>query len=206
MNTKKIITIGLLFVILGVGGWFLYGQVVKPAIDNRTVPVVVNTTIENEEVDLVFSYPSGDDGYAMIEPPTDPTTGLLKSYIIMENASYQAFTNTETPTEAPPAVSIFVIEMPDLPEEVDAGRLSELQVWAGQNPQFTSYPFMTTEAEVIEIDGLTTLRYQADGLYQQEIYLSSYRGRAYVFVGQYINETDDIRKMFQDLMSSVNFM
>ena len=58
---------------------------------------------------------------------------------------------------------------------------------------------------MVEIDGIKALHYQADGLYQQDVYLVSYKDRVYMFVGQYNDMTEVTYTSFQELIKSISF-
>lgn len=78
-----------------------------------------------------------------------------------------------------------------------------MKSWVERFPQFSSYPLRIDEPEIIDIDGIPTLRYHTEGGYKQEVYVSSYRGVIYVFTGQYENESDEICDMYKNLINSV---
>lgn len=204
-NTHKII-IGL--IALGLIGGFVYLQVVRPELDNRTVVTVVPQMVASSDFEFGFTYPSGEAGYTLIEPPISTTTaeGLQKVYLIMDTQEYVSFQATTSDGETPPSVSIFVFEMPTLSAEVEAaGRAARLQAWAELYPQYSSITLRTEDPEPIKLDGATALRYRTDGLFQQEVHLVSYQSRVYVFTGQFDDESDAIRAMYTELIRSVTF-
>jgi len=192
---------------VGIVGYF---QVVKPEIDNRTVETSAPTPIASQETDLAFSYPSGVDSLLMIEPPISSTSpsGLKKVYLLADYQEYIEYSNEGSVGTPPPTISIFALSYASTTDGGDAegaGRVSKLQTWAAQNPQFTSWTAKNSEAEVVEVDGATAIRYTAAGTYQQEVYVVLYVGDMYVFAGQFEEEGGVMQTRFADLVSSVIF-
>ncbi|MEY3784391.1 MAG: hypothetical protein RLZZ230_713 [Candidatus Parcubacteria bacterium] len=204
---KKIYIISGIILLIGVG-FLVYSKVINPYLDSRTVTAVVPTTIENTDMDFAFTYPSGEEGYTVIEPPiaTTSTDGIKKIYLILNTAEYITFQTADAGGEAPPLISIFVIDLPEVADDIEApDKITVLRTWAEQNPQLSSYSFRTSEPEEIEIDGVKALRYRTDGSYKQEVYLASHKGRVYVLTGQYQDEPDSIRAIFTNLIASLTF-
>lgn len=203
MHKKLTVLFGGLVLLLVVG-YVSYAYVIQSYLDNRMIPAEVSMTITNDALGLSFVYPSGGNAFALIEPPVASTSEFKQVYLLLENEAYQQYDATDSPTDAPPTVSIFVFDMPQRSDaEADAGRVSRIQNWAINHPQYSSFPLIIGEPEVVEVDGATALRYQAAGLYQQEVYLVSYRKNLFVFTGQFTDETDAIRIMFNELIDSV---
>lgn len=197
----------LLIAVLALVGFFLYKQVVKPQLDNRTVATIVPTPISNETLGFGFTYPSGETGFSMIEPPVPEgnTDGLQKVYLLMSTEDYIEYQQIEQ-MDTPPSVSVFVFTMPAQSSSTEnLSRLDELKLWAETHSRYSSYSLRTTEPEIVKIDGVTGLSYATDSVYRQQVYLISYRNMVYVFTGQYQSEADQIREMFTGLISSVIF-
>ena len=124
----------------------------------------------------------------------------------METKAYIDFQSAAS-VETPPTVSVFVLTPPE--SAYDAGgesRLSRLEAWAAQHPQYTAYNARTSETELVEIDGVQAMRYVAAGQYEQQVYLMGYSGNVYVFAGQYHDVTDTTKQMFDELIASVLFL
>jgi len=204
---KKIYIVGGIVLLIAVS-FLVFSKIVKPQLDDRTIVAVVPTTIENKDLDVAFTYPSGEAGYTMVEPPVATTTsdGIQKIYLILNTAEYIAFQAVAAETEAPKLISVFVISLPELPDDIETpDRVTVLRNWAEQTPQLSSFSLKTTEPEEVEIDGVKAIHYQTEGTYKQEVYLAYHKGRVYVFTGQYIEESDDIRATFTNLIASLTF-
>ena len=206
MNMKKIYLISLCGAVI-VAGVVLYTLVIRPQFDNRMVSVVAPVTIKSTDLPLEFSYPSGDDGYTMIEPPVPLTgNGLTKVYIIMDTRQYLEYQSDTNVKTVPPSISVFVFQTPEsLNTLEDAGRITRLQTWAESNAQYSSFPLMDSEFEVVELDGVQALRYRTLGMFKQEVYLAEYRDHIYVFTGQFEDNNDSIHQMFANLVDSIVF-
>lgn len=201
---KRIHIVALAVIVVAVAV-VIYQQVAKPMLDDRMVARTVIMPIQNKQLGVEFRYPSGETAYTVVEPlvPTTTSSGLQKVYLLFDTVAYQAFDPTAG-TETPPSVSVFVFTVPPEPDET-IDRHTQLQQWIEAHGSFTSYGLKTTDLEAVELDGALAYRYQATGLYQQEVYVSMYRDHVYVFTGQYNAEDDAIRSMFRDLIASVVF-
>ncbi len=225
---KLFIKILIVVLILGLVATIVNLLVIKP----RTVEQAnsAEATVSRPEVDLSFSYPSGETGLSLIEPPTTSNTALLEAFILMPFADYQAIQTDEPPSESPASISIFVFKETDTEESATitlgtasgttetatleqdtasetprVGRVTRLQNWATDNQNLTSFNQAKNTPEVVDLDGVNALYYEADGLYQQQIYLAAYKGNIYMFVGQYDSPEDPIYQQFKDLMTKVSF-
>ena len=216
MNKRNIVLIGLLVVLVaGFGAYRVYQM-------KQTAPgvLVAGETVKNNDLDLEFKYPGGEDGFVLLQP--DGTQqGILKSYLMLPKAEYESYKAVEGPSEAPAGMNIFIFKLEDKDEATTTerateatstgtstpreSRITELQNWATDNNGFTSINLAKNTPEVVEIDGIKALHYQADGLYQQDIYLVSYKDRVYMFVGQYNELTDMTYTSFQELIKSISF-
>ncbi len=204
---KKIYIIASIILLLTVG-FIVYSKVIKVYLDDRTISAVVPTTIENQTLDFAFTYPSGEAGYTVIEPPVSTTTsdGIQKIYLILNTAEYITFQSTTTGGKAPPLISVFVVTLPEISDDAETpSRVTILRNWAEQTPRLSSFASRTNEPEEVEIDGVKALRYRTEGSYKQEVYLAYHHGRAYIFTGQFTEDTDTIRTTFTDLISSLAF-
>lgn len=197
----------LIIILLVVIASVVYIKLIKPQSDNGAVSVVVPVTIEAKELDFSFVYSAGESGYTLIEPPvTAVDNGIQKIYLLLNTKEYAEFTASGNQGEAPPTVSIFVFELPEVPGEAeDTSRIIRLLEWSEQTPEFSSVALRTTEPEVFEVDGVKSVRYKTEGTYRQEVYLANHKGRVYVFTGQYKKESDDVRTVFTDFMKEVVF-
>jgi hypothetical protein len=204
MNIKVLLLLGVALVIGGVG-YVLFGQLNQ----DKTVAVVITETIRRPDLGLTFSYPSGDDAFSMVESFPTTTGTMLQAFVMMPTAEYVAFQASDEAREAPAAMSIFVFtDNQATTTGTSTERISRserLRNWATENTSFTSFTQPLTPPEVTEIDGVEALHYRADGLYSQDIYLLSYKGRIYMFVTQFNAETDLTYTTFQELIASVSF-
>lgn len=216
MNKRNIVLIGLLVLLVaGFGAYKMYQmKQADPGV------LVAGETVKNSDLDIEFKYPGGENGFVLLEP--DGTEkGILKSYLMLPKAEYDSYKTVEGPSEAPASMNIFIFELEDEDEATSTSdtiaasptgtstpresRITELQNWATDNSGFTSINLAKNTPEVVEIDDIKALHYQADGLYQQDIYLVSYKDRVYMFVGQYNEVTDQTYTSFQELIKSISF-
>lgn len=209
MNKKTIIfgTIGVV-VLLG-AAYFFYG----PGSRDRMVVVDVKERIENEALELSFEFESGEDalGFSQSAPNEFEGTSLLQAYVLMDNEARTFYQNNTEATEAPPAISVLVFARTEEDDAAATGtpkRTAEQKVrdWATANSGFTNINLALTEIEEVEIDGAPGIHYTSDGLYAQDTYVVKYGDKMYLFVGQYIDASDDLHTQFQEIVNSVLFL
>lgn len=200
MNKKTLSIVGGL-VVVGLIALLIF----KPWSANDADRAVEMKTVTNQTYSLNFEYPAGVDGYELIESGSQDE--FLHSYVLIDADVLASFQEAEF-TDTPPTMSIFVFTLPEESESEgveSAGRITRLQNWAQENAGLTAYNLMYGTPDIVEIDGLKALSYLTDGLYQQEVFLASYRGHIYMFVGQYDRPTDAIKKDFERLIASITF-
>lgn len=204
---KKYIFIGLGLIILLVGSAFIANeQIVQPIRDNKMVEDVVGAPIVAQEYDFGFKYPSGVDGYAMIEPPVATSSvSLKKAYLMFEYDQYVEYQNSTETLQTPPTVSVFIFDLPEKAEIETGSRSERLMQWVNENPQYTSYNRMVGEVSEVEIDGVPALKYSTEGIYTQDFHILSYSGNAYILAAQYEGADDPNLAMYENLVNSVTF-
>lgn len=184
------------------GAFFFFGQPTEQT-EYRAKPIG-QERIVRPDLGISFAYPGGETGLSLIEPPTIPDQELLQAFILFPTADYIEFQQAEEGREAPAGITLFVYTAPET-ENSELSRMERLAAWATERANVTSFTSPAGEVETVEIDGLDTLHYQADGLYRQDIYLASYQGRIFMFVGQHHEANDAVHTAFQELMETVSF-
>jgi hypothetical protein len=208
MNRQnKFFPIGVGIVILG--GVFVLNQlVVQPLLTGKTIETVLETPVVVGEYDVAFTYPSGVEGFKLIEPPIETTSqSLRKAYLLFEYSRFFNYQNTQAGSQTPPAVSVFVFALPEKTAADTGSRFERLLQWIDENPQYTSFNKKVGEITEVKIDGVVALKYSTVGLYSQDFHIVSYSGNAYIFASQYEAEaTADVNRiMYNDLIASVTF-
>lgn len=196
MSKTYFIILGLsALVILGYFAFFFSGGMVERA----TEPALV----DNDQYAIGFNYLAGEEGYELIQSNTQDD--FLQSYVLVDKAELAEYQENQEET-APPTISVFIFQLPEEEStEEGSGRITRLQNWAQANAGITSFDQIYGTPEIVEIDGVKGLEYFTDGLYQQTIFLVSYRGYVYMFVGQFDRPTDLIKQDFEALMETVRF-
>jgi hypothetical protein len=163
-------------------------------------------TVTNKDYGFSFAYPKGDGGFTMVEPNGEDK-GIKKAYLMLPAEEFAQYQKSSNVGDAPAAMSVFVFSFDTgtTTDSKDTSRITELQNWAKDNSTLTSMKQAKGTPDVVDLDGIKALHYTADGLYQQDIYLLSYRGYVYMFAGQYNKTTDKTYTAFQDLIHSVSF-
>jgi hypothetical protein len=161
-------------------------------------------TVTSSEFSLSFVYPKGSAAFTMLEP-NGTDKGILKSYIMVPAVDYVGYKNNGG--EAPASMNVFVFALGDATSTTSQTdtRITDLQNWAADNSTLSAIKQAKSTPDIVALDGVKALHYEADGLYKQDIYLVSYHGYVYMFVGQYDKQTDLTYTSFQTLIKSVIF-
>ena len=197
MSKKYIIILAVALVVVAL--YFFFSG------PNQQERMLEGVQVEDSSYSFSFNYPSGADGYELIESNT--SDNFLQSYVLVDKTALAQYQENGVET-APPTISAFVFQLPETDEdegEERPGRITRLQNWAQANAGLTSYEDIYGTPKVVEIDGVKVLEYSTDGVYQQSIFLASYHGFVYMFVGQYDRPTDFIKSDFEQLMQTVRF-
>ncbi len=208
MKAKTGIVLGVLLVALCSIG----ALVVLPWLQDRTVVTVVQETISRGELGIEFSFPSGEGAYSYIEPVLGTSTegGPIGAFVMIKSDAYTDYLNAPASGEAPPAMSIFVFAESET-ATVNTGttspdRLTKIRTWAEANSGRTLYNLAMSTPEEVRIDGAKALHYKADGLYPNDVYVTFYKNKYYLIVGQYDGESDPQYTAFKDLVNSILFI
>jgi hypothetical protein len=204
---KKYIFLGIGLSIILIGGVFIANdKMVQPILNDRMIEDVVGEPIVVDEYDFAFKYPSGVEGFALVEPPVATTSqSLKKAYLMFEYSQYLEYQNAGGEDQIPPAVSVFVFTLPEKTEMDTGSRSERLMQWINENPQYTSFNRKIGEATEVKIDGASAIKYSTSGLYSQDFHVVSYSGYAYIFASQYENTDDANVTMYNNLINSVTF-
>lgn len=203
---KKYIYIALGLLILVAVFLVVKQEVIQPILDDRTVETVVGTQIVAKDYNFDFKYPSGVEGYALIEPPVATTSqSLKKAYLMFEYGQYLQYQNAQENEQTPPTVSVFVFALPEEVEDSTISRDEELLQWMVENPQYTSFNRKVGELGEKNVDGVFAYTYSTEGLYKQDFHIMSYLGNVYVFAAQYESDTDGNIEMYKNLINSITF-
>ncbi len=210
MNTKlnkQTLTIiaGVLLIATAIVGYLVF---IYPS--SNGVTTGTPRTVTDETYGVAFTFPEGEDAFTIVEPPANQA-GIQKSYVILPTKAYNEYKNSESISEAPAGMNVFILTLEEdgntenATSAPRADRMTRLKDWAMRFDGLTQYSKKKAEPEEVEIDGLKALKYQADGLYQQTIYLATYKNNVYMFVSQYNEDTDTTKTAFEDLLASVSF-
>lgn len=204
---KKYIVLGALVVLVIVVGVVA----VRPWLQNRMVTTNISEVVDRPELDIAFSFESGETAYTYIEPKLEasPTAGgPIAAFIIVDTKQYVAYQAAEDGAEAPPSMSLFVFGEPVVStttatlSTTTPDRMTQLRAWATENNALTQIANAQSEPEIVSIDGVKGLHYKASGLYQHDVYILFYRSKYYLIVGQYEVEPNPD---FKALVDSITF-
>jgi hypothetical protein len=208
-RTKTTILVALAIVLI-VGGYFAYTQFRGPVIPAQTAE-----TVQRTDLNLAFTYTGGEEGYAFVEPPlTDEMKagGIEAVFLMMDADDYASYRALPPGGESPKSMSVFVVKEGEESTTTATGtstpridRKTKLRTWAEQNAPLTSFNLAQGTVEDVEVDGATAIKYSADGLYPQSIYIVYFKDRYYLFVGQHNGEEDPMKRDFETMVQSVLF-
>jgi hypothetical protein len=177
----------LILVLAAAGGYLLL----------KDYSEVEYVTVADEEVDLKFEYRESPDGY-VLEDISLPDSNFIKGYLLMLESDYEELQASTEPREGPPTISINVFK----------NNLNQnASVWIDQNPTYSNINLILGEADRDHVlGGANAVRYRADGLYVSEVVVVAHNGLIYVFSGAFLEEDSTIRRDFQPLLDSVEFI
>lgn len=200
MNIQKKIYLIITLLIIAVAAAASYVFFFRP--QARYVEFNQSELVSRPAIDLEFSFVAGPDALSLVEAPVEGEP-LKGAFILMSSSDYIEVHNN-TATETPASISIFVFTLPEQ-ENQDLSKTDLLREWAMDNQSLTGINVSEGEPEEIELDGVKGIKYNTVGAYNQEVQLFNHRGRAYMFVGQYDDTTEDLRDDFEELMQTVVF-
>lgn len=204
-----------------VGGYYV---VVKPSLDNQSAATEVLELIDRPDLGIKFGYPGGESGYSHIEQggttststndivvtasststSTDALPAVLRHmYVLIETPAYITYQSTPTPEAIPPAITVMIFD--NSADQTDSDRMTKLKNWALRNKDLTRFEQVAGEPEQVEIDGVTSIRYDTIGVLPTTFTITSYKGTIYLFAAQYINETDKNITTYHQILDSVSF-
>lgn len=205
MNTNKKILIAVLLAVAAIAIYFVTR-------DNNQIPqeeVLTEVIVSRPDINFEFTYKIGLDGYSLSEAPRDAssTDPLLNGFVL------KPVQLEETPTTAQgePVISIFVLEEPDEKVVVSTGtttkpeKIDSLKALALQYKNISGYE-NESDAEIVNIDGVSVLHYTAEGLYTHDTYFANVFGKIYLITGQYNNDGEKIHQDFIELVNSISFL
>ncbi len=211
MKSKKtIIGLGIgILAVIGIGLYVVRSYVWIPP----TPEAKVSEVVKRDDLGFSFAYVGGEEGYSFVEPPlTDEmkVSGIQSAFILLKANEYAEYRAREGEVgEAPRSISVFVVkEMEDetssSTEDID--RMTKVRLWAEANSVLTGYNRKRGEPTEVIIDGVKGIRYEADGLYPQDTYITFLRNTYYVFVGQFDGPGDPRRVEFDTVVRSILFL
>lgn len=154
------------------------------------------TTFSNNDLGIQFSYPTGPDGYVLGQATsTNLTSEPLSSLILFRTED--VVNQPPAGGEGPPVIGFMVFRNQ---------QNQEPQNWAASNTRYSNISLKIGDISETSINGQRAIRYRADGLYASENIVSTYKDKAYIMTGQYIDEDSDIRRDFEEIIKTVRFI
>lgn len=181
--------------------------------------------VTNEAQNVEFTYYGGPEGYTLLESPENAELGdpqLVKAYTLVDTDRYNENNqSTEGIGQRIPAITIMVFNEATSTEATSTATTTAtngtttaetesdeptLEEWAEAHSGFTAYGLRTGEPEEVRVDNISAIHFTSEGPFRSETYIVEHRGKYYVFIGQYENDEDEVRKAFERLMTEVYFL
>ena len=205
LNKQALIVIGaILFIATILVGYQLVVH------EEQQTTLGTTKTVNDETYGLSFSFDEGEEAFTLVEPPVNQA-GIQKSYIMLLTKAYADYQQSDNVAEAPAGMNVFILTLEEEGNTENAttaeqsDRMTRLKHWAMRFDGLTQYSKKKAEPEEVEIDGLKALKYQTEGLYQQTIYLATYKNNVYMFIGQYTEQSDITYTAFEKLLTTISF-
>jgi hypothetical protein len=150
-------------------------------------------------IPLYFEYPDGEEGYVLIDQPSNESEpNLIKRLVLMNKAEYQSLlddiNNGRDGREGPPAITVQVFSNPS--------NLSVME-WVEQNPGASHFPLLMGEFGEVNIAGTTGVTYEADGLYASRNTVFAARNQIYMISGGFLNRESAIYRDYETVRNSI---
>ena len=187
----------LIVILLIIGGLYVATQKnnstdsAQPPSDNQSTET---SEFASSKTPLRFSYPSGQGGYTLIQPPIteQDEPGLLEALVLFRTHEYEELLQSEGGREGPPSINVLVFSF--------EGQTTE--EWLVENSLFTNY--QENNVQEIQIDGKAGVSYDWDGLYQGRTVAVAHDGEIYIFTGTFFSGVEDDRQSdFANLLATV---
>ncbi len=204
MNKIIITLIVVLLAVLAGAGYYFFGP---PSHDKMVIKDVMQR-ISNPELSFSFAFDSGETALSSIEstPEQFGEENFLKMYVLMKTADLNEYQNGLEGRTLPPAISVLVFQRTEADKMAEASSTTafdKVKLWSMNNAEYTNIDFAVSDIEEVEIDGAPTAHYKADKNYPQEVYVTKYGDKMYLFVGQYEEEGDYMHNAFKAMVESV---
>ncbi len=170
------------------------GDGIDTTLEGRTY-----STYADEWLGFLFSYPVGENGYAMTEPQVGIDDSGLQKIIVLTDAK-EANILEENPViggEGPPTITILVFDNPE-------GQTPLL--WAETNTLYSNIELKRGKINETVIGGANAIQYMADGLYASEIAIVAHGSHVYIVNGGFMDVSSAIRKDFKSIIESFTFI
>lgn len=154
-------------------------------------------TFSDERLGVTFKYPSGENGYTLVDTSEQASNGQSMKFVSLYNTKeWEEYQNSTEGREGPRGISMMVVSANDVvsPKEwVETNSLSNYQLEGAGIGDET-------------LDGIQAYRYRYDGLYGSTAVAALKGPNAYVFSVTYIDpSTDQIVKDFEQILKTVTF-
>lgn len=154
-------------------------------------------TFLSDTLGLSFAYRTFPDGYMLIENETESEGAF--SYKIMKRSDYRELQESTEPREGPPVMTIEEFPNPGNRSLEDWIKTDRRSNYALQGEEKGG---MKSEA----IGGKNAIRYSWSGLYEGDSVAVIHQGSAVVMSVTYFGPGDQIRKDFEELLTSIRFI
>jgi hypothetical protein len=181
-----LIIIGMIVVVAA--GYFVVKTTKNPVVSKNTA------TYSSRELGLQFTYETGPEGYVLGEmTPADTSAHLLKTITLTQTKDVQA--GVPQGGEGPATITIYVF---------DNVKKQQPSVWLLEHKNYSGVA-KTQPAEYV-VGGANAVRFDADGLYASDNVVVAHGNMIYMFIGNYMDAQSKLKKDFQPLLDSVQFI
>lgn len=189
---KKLLYVFLALIIAGSGYYFI-------AIDKDNLDSNLSNQMgiyRDTDIGLQFDYRVGPTGYVVDERiPADLDDDLVRVIILQRNEDVAK--QMPIGGEGPAVISISVFKN---------SNKQFARVWADNHIPYSNINLVSGTVSDTVVGGANAIRYMADGLYASENIIVAHGDSVYVVTGQFMTEDSDLRRDFNPLVQSINFI
>lgn len=185
-NMKGIFIALLIVLVAGLGLYYW----------NGADPKVETARYVDESLPLSFEYPTGEEGYVVLEQDSNGSEpDLVKRIVILQKADYQSVLGGEREGgEGPAGITIQIYRNP-------ANRT--LNEWIESNPGASNFPLIQGEITNTSVDNNLALSYEADGLYASRNVVFAEGENIYHISGGYLDRESSLYRDFEKIINSI---
>lgn len=181
--------VGIMLVL--VIGYLLVSNVSRAPVTEDPDQATEMRSFASEDFGFSFEYPSS----YTLATPGEIRGDLVFVRSLIDADAYKALTESTTPREGPPAISVAVYRNP---------MNLDLEEWIRETPE-ANFALVMGELGSERIGGTTYVTYTRDGLYTADVYAHARAGYVYLISAEYADAESAAREDVRTILESISW-